>query len=166
MSKKTKMILGVALGLTGLIMVALVVFIIYMYFGVMLPLYNVPNDNKYVADYDPATGLVSQATYDALTSSEKAEKLELGINEAGDVVFKHPYKAFGRAKKEYREVWRIADKSEKKGGLGEKHISRTYYINYIGYMESVAAMYPDMSVDAQIYAEILQIYSNSYNKHR
>ncbi len=166
MSKKTKTILGVALGLTGILMVALMVFILYMYFGVMLPLYNVPNENKYVADYDPAMGLVSQETYDALMASEKANKLELGVNEAGEVVFKHPYKAFGRAKKEYREVWRIADKSEKQGGLDEKHISRTYYINYIDYMPEVAAMYPDMAGDAQIYAEILQIYSNSYNKHR
>lgn len=166
MSKKTKTILGVGLGLTGLLVVALFVFIIYMYFGVMLPLYNVPNDNKYVTDYDPSMGLVSQETYAALTASEKAEKLELGVNEAGDVVFKHPYKAFGRAKKEYKDVWKIADKSEKKGGLGEKHISRTYYINYIDYMGEVSAMYPDMAGDAQIYAEILQIYANSYNKHR
>ncbi len=166
MSKKTKIILGVTLGITGLLMVALLVFILHMYFGVMLPLYNVPNDNKYVTDYDPAMGLVSQETYDALIASEKAEKLELGVNDAGEVVFKHPYKAFGRAKKEYKEVWKIADKSEKKGGLDEKHISRTYYINYIDYMDEVAAMYPDMAGDAQIYAEILQIYSNSYNKHR
>ncbi len=166
MSKKTKMILGVTLGLTGVLMVALLVFILYMYFGVMLPLYNVPNENKYVADYDPSMGLVSQATYDALIASEKAHKLELGVNEAGEVVFKHPYKAFGRAKAEYRPVWRMADKGIDNGGLGEKHISRTYYINYIGYMEQVAAMYPDMAGDAAIYAEILQIYSNSYNKHR
>mgnify|MGYP003297585456 FL=1 len=166
MKKSTKMILGVSLGLVGLLMVALIVFILYMYIGVMLPLYNVPNENKYVTDYDPSMGLVSQATYDALMASEKAEKLELGVNEAGEVVFKHPYKAFGRAKKEYKEVWKIADMAEKNGGLGEKHISRTYYINYIDYMGTVATMYPDMAGDAQIYAEILQIYSNSYNKHR
>lgn len=166
MKKSTKMILGASLGLVGLLMVALVVFILYMYIGVMLPLYNVPNENKYVTDYDPSMGLVSQTTYDALAASEKAAKLELGVNEAGEVVFKHPYKAFGRAKAEYRPVWRMADKSEDKGGLGEKHISRTYYINYIGYMQEVAAMYPDMAGDAAIYAEILQIYSNSYNKHR
>lgn len=166
MKKSTKMILGASLGLVGLLMVALIVFILYMYIGVMLPLYNVPNENKYVADYDPSMGLVSQATYDALMASEKAEKLELGVNEAGEVVFKHPYKAFGRAKKEYKEVWKIADMGEKKGGLGEKHISRTYYINYIDYMGTVATMYPDMAGNAQIYAEILQIYSNSYNKHR
>ena len=124
---------------------------------------NVPNDNKYVTAYDPGSGLVSQATYDALINSKKAKKLELGVNAAGEVVFKHPYKAFGRAAKEYKKVWKYGDKE-----LKMKHLSRTFYMDYATdeYAEIVIGTIPELTGDANIYQEILEIYSHSYNKHR
>ncbi len=161
--KKAGKIAVIALIIVAILAVGVLALLIYAFFGVLMPYYNVPNENKYVAEYDPATAVVSQATYDALTNSKKAKKLELGVNEAGQVVFKHPYKAFGRAKKEYKQVWKYGDKE-----LKMKHLSRTFYIDYTNddVIAKIIEANPDLSGDAKIYDEILEIYSHSYNKHR
>lgn len=159
--KKIFKTLKVAVVAVVIVVIAVIALLCWLFFGVLMPFYNVPNDNKAVAAYNPEMNLVSQETYDALMASDKAEKFELGINEAGEVVFVHPYKAFGRAKNEYKAVWKYADKD-----MDKKHLSRTYYIEYIDFLSDVAAANPDMADDARIYAEILEIYSHSYNKHR
>lgn len=161
--KKYLKIAGGAIAGLVVVAIAIIAVMLWLFFGVLMPYYNVPNDTKAVADYNPAMALVSQQTYDALQASEKADKLELGINEAGQVVFKHPQKAFGRAKKEYKAVWKYGDKE-----LEMKHLSRTYYIDYS--KEDFAAKFieanPDLANDAAVYAEILEIYSHSHNKVR
>lgn len=166
MKKKAKKIGRTAiiiLVIFAILAVAIFALILYAFIGVLGPYYNVPNDKKYVADYDPATAVVSQVTYDALTNSKKAKKLELGVNADGQVVFKHPYKAFGRAKKEYKAVWKYGDKD-----LKLKHLSRTFYTEYMSdeVMNKIMEANPDLKGDAKIYKEILEIYYNSYNKHR
>lgn len=161
--KKYGKIAIIVLAVLALIGLAVVVLVLYGWFGVLLPFYNVPNDNKAVVEYDPSSALVSQATYDALINSNKSDKFELGINKDGEVVFVHAYKAFGRAKKEYKDVWKYADKK-----LGLKHLSRTYYINYMDddILAQVVEAEKCTAGDAKIYKEILEIYSHSYNKHR
>ncbi len=159
--KKYLKIAGGALAAVVVVLIAVLVLICYLFFGVLMPFYNVPNENKAVADYNPEMALVSQQTYNALMDSDKAKKFELGVNEAGEVVFVHPHKAFGRAKKEYKQVWKYADKK-----MDEKHLSRTYYIEYIDFLPEVAKANPDWKQQCEIYAEILQIYANSFNKHR
>ena len=161
--KKYGKIAIIVLIIVAILAVAIFALILYAFIGVLGPYYNVPNDHKYVTSYDPASGLVSQATYDALINSKKAKKLELGVNAAGEVVFKHPYKAFGRAAKEYKKVWKYGDKE-----LKMKHLSRTFYMDYATdeYAEIVIGTIPKLTGDANIYQEILEIYSHSYNKHR
>ena len=163
---KIKKYLKIAGGaIAGLVVVAIAILavMLWLFFGVLMPYYNVPNDTKAVADYNPNMALVSQQTYDALQASKKSDKLELGINEAGEVVFKHPQKAFGRAKKEFKAVWKYGDKE-----LDMKHLSRTYYIDYS--KEDFASKFieanPNLENEAAIYAEILEIYSHSHNKVR
>ena len=161
--KKYGRIAVIVLIILAILAVAVFALILYAFIGVLGPYYNVPNDHKYVTEYDPGSGIVSQATLEALTNSKKAKKLELGVNEAGEVVFKHPYKAFGRAAKEYKKVWKYGDKK-----LKMKHLSRTFYIDYMtdDYLAKFTEANPDLAGDAKIYKEILEIYSHSYNKHR
>lgn len=161
--KKYLKIAGGALAAVVVIIIAVIAVLLWLFFGVLMPYYNVPNDTKAVADYNPAMGLVSQQTYDALQSSKKADKLELGINEADELVFKHPQKAFGRAKKEFKPVWKYGDKE-----LDMKHLSRTFYIDYSKdeFLTKFTEANPDLANDAAIYAEILEIYSHSHNKVR
>lgn len=161
--KKYGKIAIAALAVLALIGIALIALLLYAWIGILLPFYNVPNENKAVVEYNPDSGLVSQATYDALINSNKSDKFELGVNEDGQVVFVHPYKAFGRAKSEYKNVWKYADKE-----LGLKHLSRTYYIEYMNddILAQIVEANPDVTGDAKIYKEILEIYSHSYNKHR
>ncbi len=169
--KKYLKMAGAAVGAFAFIGLAIFILLLYLFFGVLMPYYNVPNENKAVTAYNPDSGLVSQETYDALMASDKADKFELGVNKDGNVVFVHPYKAFGRAKKEYKDVWKPIDKhaNDDKLGITEKdvnHLSRTFYVQYIDLLPMFAEKNPDLADEAKIYAEILQIYANSYNKHR
>ncbi len=169
--KKYLRMAGATIGALAFVGLAVFILLLYLFFGVLMPYYNVPNDNKAVYAYNPDSGLVSEETYTALMASEKAEKFELGINKDGKVVFVHPYKAFGRAKKEYKAVWQPIDRhaDDDKLGITEKdvnHLSRTFYIQYIDLLPMFAEKNPDLATDAKVYAEILQIYANSYNKHR
>ncbi|MBO4445611.1 MAG: hypothetical protein IKT04_03160 [Clostridia bacterium] len=161
--KKYGKIAIIVLIILAILGIAIFALLIYAFFGVLMPYYNVPNDNKYVTAYDPGSGLVSQATYDALINSKKAKKLELGVNKDGQVVFQHPYKAFGRAAREYKAVWKYGDKK-----LKMKHLSRTFYMDYKTdeVINQIIEANPDLKGDAKIYQEILEIYSHSYNKHR
>ncbi|NLL63593.1 MAG: hypothetical protein GX241_05040 [Ruminococcaceae bacterium] len=159
--KKYIKIAGGALAAVIVVSIAVFALLCWLFFGVLLPFYNVPNANKTVAVYNPQMGLVSEQTLEALENSKYSKKYELGINKAGEVVFKHPIKAWSKSKSEYKECWKYADKK-----LHKKHISRTYYIKYIGYMDEVAKEKPELKEQAEIYAEILEIYSRSYNKHR
>ncbi|MBQ1451308.1 MAG: hypothetical protein IIZ22_01435 [Clostridia bacterium] len=49
-----------------------------------------------------------------------------------------------------------------------KHLSRTFYMDYMNddVIAKIIEANPDLSGDAKIYDEILEIYSHSYNKHR
>ncbi|MBQ1451307.1 MAG: hypothetical protein IIZ22_01430 [Clostridia bacterium] len=73
--KKAGKIAVIALIIVAILAVGVLALLIYAFFGVLMPYYNVPNENKYVAEYDPATAVVSQATYDALTNSKKQRNL-------------------------------------------------------------------------------------------
>lgn len=161
--KKFGKIAIIALAIFAIIGLAIVVLLLYAWIGVLRPYYDVPRDNKAVVAYDPSSGLVSQATYDALQNSKKSQKFELGVNKDGQVVFTHAYKAFGRAKKEYKGSWKYADKE-----LGLKHLSRTFYISYMDedILNQVVEATGGSAGDAKIYKEILEIYSHSYNVHR
>lgn len=161
--KKIGKIAKIAIIAIAVISLAVIVLLLYAWIGVLRPYYDVPKANKAVVEYDPASGLVSQATYDALQNSKKSQVFELGVNEDGQVVFTHAYKAFGRAKKEYKDSWKYADKE-----LKLKHLSRTYYIAYMDddILNQVVEATNGSAGDAKIYKEILEIYSHSYNVHR
>lgn len=145
--------------------IAIFALILYLYLGVLLPFYNVPNDNKFVADYNPAMALVSQPTLDTLSIlTDGNDKLELGINKDGNVVFKHPHKAFKKLKKYYKKpVWKYGDKE-----LKMKHLSKTFYIAYSEeeFVKAAIEANPENEQDIKTYQEILKIYANSFNKHR
>ncbi len=154
------------IGIISALVIGIAIFalLLYLFIGVLRPYYDVPRSYKAVTDYNPASNVVSQETLDALANSKKANKLELGVNKDGNVVFKHPYKAFGRLKKEYKKtVWKYGDKE-----LKMKHLSRTFYIHYTDedVVQQLIAGQPDNEKEILIYKEILQIYSNSYKVHR
>ena len=160
MKKTMKIVKGVVLALV-LLVIAFVVFILWSWFGVLRGYYNVPNDNKYVVEYDHASmQLVSDEVYN-FCKDEK--KLQLGVNEEGQIVFQHPYKAFGRAKKLTKEGWKFLDKE-----CGYKHLSRTYYLAYIDAAEDVLnnGGTESQANDVKMLGDILKIYKNSWNKWR
>lgn len=149
---------AIALVLVALIVIGL---ILYAIFGVLMGYYNVPNENKYVTPYDHATmQLISDELYNEIKDEPK---LELGINEAGELVFQHPYKAFGKAKSMYKEGWKFLDKE-----CEYKHLSRTFYLAYIDAAPVVAQNGgTDKQVkDVELLGQLFTIYRNSYNKAR
>ena len=164
--KKYLKIAGAGCGVVVVLVIAIIAVLLYLFFGVLMPYYDTPKSYKPVQEYTQDMGLVSQATYDFLTTSEKAAKYELGVNEAGKVVFYHPYKAFGAAKKEFKACWKYADKE-----LGYKHLSRTFYLAYanMGADDIAATIAANEGLTQEqflIYKEILTIYQNSYKAHR
>jgi hypothetical protein len=136
--------------------------ICYIWFGVLRGYYNVPNDNKYVTAYDTDSGLVSD---DILAAFGDEEAYALGVNEAGNVVFQHPHKAYKKALKECKEAKKAIKKE-----YDLKHMSRTWYIAYINAGEQFAEQEKeddlDLAKQALKLSYVLSIYSNSFNKTR
>lgn len=135
--------------------------IAYIWFGVLGPFYNQPNDLKYTSDYDASSGLVADKVLDELSTSEN---YELGVNDEGTVVFKNPRKAYKTALKECKAGIKFEHKN-----YDIKHRSRTYYMAYITTAEDVQKndeATQEEKEQAQKFADVLTIYANSFNKHR
>lgn len=164
--KKYVKIAGAGCAVVVVIAIAIVVLLLWLFFGVLLPYYNTPESYKPVVDYTQDQGLVSNLTYEYLMNSENSAKYALGVNDDGKVVFYHPYKAFGAAKKEFKACWKYADKE-----LDYKHLSRTFYVDYANMsvedIEATIAANEGLTMEQfTIYKEILTIYQNSYKVSR
>ncbi len=134
----------------------------YVGFGVLLPYYNVPNENKAVAAYDVNSGLIND---DMLAVFQSKDIYELGVNKDGKVVFQHPRKAFKEAKKACKEARKYEDKT-----YDLKHMSKTAYIAYIDAGKKVinddSITDKDLKAQAFELSSVLEIYANSFNRHR
>ena len=157
----------IAKGALAAVLAVVVVFvglIAYIWFGVLGPFYNQPNDLKYTSDYSADSGLVSDDLLDKFAASEKADRYELGVNDEGNVVFKNPRLAYKQALKECKDGIKFEHKN-----YDIKHRSRTYYMAYIDTAKEVQKnkdATQDEKDQAQFFADVLEIYANSYNKHR
>jgi len=133
----------------------------YIWFGVLQKYYNVPEDKKAVTAYTQDMGLVDDDVYEFMQNSERAEKYELGVNKAGDVVFVKPRSAFNAAKKDLKTGWKYVDKE-----LGEKHLSKTFYVRYIEIAENEIDSDKNASKEVKeqlkLLAKIFRIYQNSF----
>jgi len=166
LKKITKTVKGVVALLCALCVVFLGL-MAFIWFGVLGPYYNAPNDKKATTEltFDEASGKVDQDVLDFMASSERAEKYQLGINDAGDVVFLKPRSAFNAAKKDLKTGWKYVDKD-----LEVKHLSKTYYVEYIRIadedIDSDENASQEVKDQLHMLSEILKIYYNSYNRHR
>lgn len=159
--KKVFKILKSVLAATLAAVILFVGLICYVWFGVLRPYYNVPNDNKFVAEYDVDSKLVPD---DALEIFSKKDIYALGVNADGKVVFQHPRKAFEEAESSCR----AAKKYEKKA-FDLKHMSKTWYLAYI---DAGAKVQEDKNASDEVKAQavelsyVLAVYNNSFNKAR
>lgn len=160
-----KKVLKILKSVTSVVLAVSLLFlacICYIWFGVLRGYYNVPNNNKYVAVYQEDSDLISK---DMLAVFSEKEEYALGVNEAGNVVFQHPHKAYKRALKDCKEAKKAI---KKKYDL--KHMSRTFYVAYIDagsdYAKTEKKDNPDLSKQAKELSYVLTIYKNSFNKTR
>lgn len=160
MKKILKAVKGIVAALLAMVVLFIGV-ICYIWFGVLRPYYNLPNDLKYVAEYDVNSGLVDD---DVLASFGSEESYKLGVNEEGNVIFINPKDAYKTARKACDDAVDFAHSN-----YDIKHCSRTYYLAYIDIAEEVQNN-PDATAEikeqAQLFADVLTIYCNSFNKHR
>ncbi len=160
MKKALKIVKGLVITLL-IFVLAFIAFVLWAWFGVLRGYYNVPNDHKYVTEYDHASmQLVSDDVYN-FCKDEK--NLQLGVNKYGQIVFQHPYKSMGKMKSLTKNGWKFLDKE-----CEYKHISRTYYLAYIDAADVVRnnGGTEEQAKDVEMLGELLKIYKNSWNKWR